>query len=287
MRRLAHHHDLRNIRLYYNRMSKNSPIEWCHHTFNIAWGCVRSSRGCDHCYAENLSARWGYDVWGPGKPRRTFGPKHWAEPIKWNTDTAARGVRERVFCSSMTDVFLNDPTIDREREKLWPLIRSTPHLDWLILTKHPERIGPNLPDAFPKEYPNVWLGVSAEDTAAAWRVRTLAALPAAVRFISAEPLLGSLRGLDLTGIDWVIVGGESGAKARPMELAWARELRDNCLAATPAIRFFLKQLGGHPNKHGHDLAVLDGRRWVEFPESTFDIVERTGRLGVRIRGMPA
>jgi len=253
-------------------VSKNSAIEWTDHTFNLAWGCVEAPYGgCDHCYARELSARYGFDVWGPGKERRTFGETYWKQPLKWDEEAAERGVRARVFCSSMTDVFLNDPIIDRERAKLWPLIRSTPNLDWLILTKHPERIALNVPEAFPGAYPNVWLGVSVENLPAAWRVKMLAKLPAVVRFVSAEPLLGPLQALDLTGIDWVIVGGESGAKARPMDLTWVRDLRDQCSLVGAA--FFLKQLGVVQAKQsgdrgkGDDIAIFPTDLQIrEYPE---------------------
>lgn len=244
-------------------MSTNTNIEWCDHTFNIAWGCIKASKGCDNCYADTLSNLYGFDVWGPGKTRRTFGPAYWAKPLSWDREARKAGVRRRVFCSSMTDVFLNDPIINAEREKLWPLIAATPMLDWLILTKQAQRIGANVPAG---RYDNVWLGVSVEDAAAAWRISTLQRINfAPVRFVSAEPLLGSLAGVDLTGMDWVIVGGESGPRARPMDIEWARELRDEC--TRKRIAFFLKQLGGVGDKRGHEKAILDGRRWTEWPNT--------------------
>ncbi len=115
-------------------MSQLTAIEWTDHTFNVAWGCMKVSPGCQHCYADTLSSRYGFDVWGPAATteRRTFGDKHWAEPYRWNKAAGNAGVRRRVFCCSMCDLFEDHPTIDAEREKLWPLIRATPHLDWRL-----------------------------------------------------------------------------------------------------------------------------------------------------------
>ncbi len=247
-------------------MSEKTGIEWTDHTFNIAWGCFKVSPGCAHCYADTLSRRYGHDVWGPPKTtaRRTFGDKHWAEPLKWNAKAEMDGVRRRVFCSSMCDVFEDHPTIDAEREKLWPLIRATPWLDWQLLTKRPERIAANLPSDWGNGYANVWLGTSVESQDYAYRVEYLKFVPAVVRFVSAEPLLGRF---DLGGqaweIDWLIVGGESGPGARPMDIDWARSLRDEC--ADSGAAFFLKQLGGVRDKRGADAALLDGVRHVEMP----------------------
>jgi protein gp37 len=243
-------------------LSANSSIEWTKHTFNISWGCVKSSPGCDHCYAESWAKRYGWG-WGPGAERRVLSPAYWAEPLKWNAAAAKAGTRDRVFCSSMTDVFLNDATIDQERTKLWPLIRQTPHLDWLLLTKHPERFKANLPDDWGDGYPNVVLMVSVENNDAKWRVDILRKTPAPRRGLSVEPMLGRVNEVALSGIHWVIAGGESGAQARPMHLDWVRELRDRCVESQ--IAFFLKQLGGSRDKRGGEDAVLDDRRWMEYP----------------------
>lgn len=250
-------------------MSERTGIEWCDHTFNIAWGCFKVSPGCSHCYAETLAdKRLGNGVWGPPAttPRKTFGEKHWNDPVRWNRAAEKAGRRARVFCSSMCDVFEDHPTIDAERAKLWPLIRATPHLDWLLLTKRPERIAANLPDDWGNGYPNVWLGTSAESDSYRDRIGHLVKLPARIRFVSAEPLLAPLT-LDeyADDLDWVIVGGESGKQARPMQGDWARSLRDECRRAR--VAFFLKQLGGHPDKRGRESAVLDGVRHAEWPVS--------------------
>jgi protein gp37 len=238
-------------------MSAKSAIQWTTHTFNIAWGCIEASAGCNNCYARTFSKRMGYDVWGVGADRRTFDEKYWKQPLKWDRQARRADRRDRVFCSSMTDVFLNDPIINREREKLWPLITATPNLDWQILTKHPERFKATLPDPLP---PNVWLGVSVEKNDVAWRAEALRVTSPAVRFLSLEPLLGSLHRLSLDGVDWVIVGGESGAGWRPIDLDWARDLRDRCHALY--IPFFFKQVSAlHPT----DEMIPEDLRIREYP----------------------
>lgn len=214
-------------------MAEKTGIEWTDHTFNIAWGCFKVSPGCAKCYADTLSTRFGFDVWGPPNTtgRRTFGDKHWREPLRWNAAAEKAGVRRRVFCSSMCDVFEDHPTVDAERQKLWPLIRATPHLDWLLLTKRAERIAPNLPPDWGDGYRNVWLGVSVESQAYVGRMWELLRVPAAVHFVSVEPLLEPLTlglhvalgqcltmGTRKAWPDWVIVGGESGDGHREMPM---------------------------------------------------------------------
>lgn len=170
----------------------------------------------------------------------------------------------------MADVFEDRDELDPWRKRLWEVIETTPWLSWQLLTKRPENVPQMVPWGNGSWPANVWLGVSVENTAFTHRADRLRELPAAVKFISAEPLLGSLLtsksrrpALDLQGIDWVIAGGESGPRARPMHLDWVRELRDACRGND--VRFFLKQLGGHPNKRGGRHAVLDRRRWRELP----------------------
>lgn len=286
-------------------MAKSTGIEWCHHTFNLAWGCVKVSPGCTNCYAEGQAARFGHDVWGPAATtkRRTMGDAYWRQPLAWDAAAKLAGERRRVFCGSMCDVFEDHPTIEAERALLWELIGATPNLDWLLLTKRPERIASCLPGDWKYGYHNVWLGTSVESQAWTGRINALLDVSAVCHFLSCEPLLGplSLAGsthnfLDVTApwdtethhardcspehgcsdscpeqlpvplanaIRWVIAGGESGSNARPCELEWLRRLRDEC--AEHGTAFFLKQLGGHPNKRGHEAAVLDGARHVAFP----------------------
>jgi protein gp37 len=252
-------------------MGERTAISWTDDTFNPWWGCHKVSPGCDHCYAETWSKRVGQRIWGPPRTttRRLFGPAHWEEPLRWHRAATATGVRRRVFCASMADVFEVHPQLLPEREKLWRLIEATPMLIWLLLTKRPEQIARMLPDDWleaPRQ--NVWLGASAETQHwADLRIPRLLDVPAALHFVSAEPLLGPVdlrrwlgrpRGL---GIDWVIAGGESGPGFRPMDPAWARSLRDQCRDhGTP---FHFKQVGGLTHAAGG--RALDGREWLDVP----------------------
>ena len=257
-------------------MGKDSGIEWCTHTFNIAWGCIEASAGCDNCYARTLAHRYGIG-WGKGAERRVFGEKHWREPLKWDATAKKAGERHRVFCSSMTDVFLNDGTITRERAKLWPLIAQTPNLDWLLLTKHPERFR-GLESEFVSFVPNLWLGVSVEDEENKWRIDLLRRTSARVKFLSIEPLLGDVGDLNLEGIHWVIVGGESGPKARPMHPDWARSVRDQCVAAK--VPFLFKQWGEYA-----PWSSTSDPTWMLNPERDVDMEPyRMRRVGKKSAG---
>lgn len=266
-------------------MARNSAITWTHHTFNPWWGCWKISAGCDNCYASSFDHRLGGHHWGKEFPRRFFGDAHWREPLAWNKDAAARGVRERVFCASMADVFEKragtaGAELDAARERLWTLIQSTPALDWLLLTKRPEamknmlpwtRREPLLGAAGP--WPNVWLGTTVENASYVHRANTLREEPAAVRFISYEPALGPIAdAIDLAGIHWIVCGDESGAGRRPADPAWFRALRDRCEHADVAFHF--KQWAGEPAAGIEGkrvsgkihLPVLDGRVHAAFPE---------------------
>lgn len=253
-------------------MSAGSKIEWTDHTFNPWWGCEKVSPACKHCYAELFAKRVGQKVWGAGVERRLFGDKHWAEPIAWNVAAAKAPQRARVFCASMADVFEGLPSLNAQRARLWKLIESTASLDWLLLTKRPENIASMAPwrDGWPA---NVWLGATVENQQYAdQRIPALLENAAKVRFLSIEPLLGpiDLRRY-LADLDWVIVGGESGGSARPSNIAWVRDLRDQCVDA--GVAFFFKQWGNHaPDAAGNlvrhrrkDHRLLDGRTWDEFP----------------------
>ena len=181
-------------------------------------------------------------------------------------------MRLKVFCASMADVFEDARVLDEPRSRLWRLIEATPWLHWQLLTKRPENVMRLAPwgDEWPE---HVWVGTSIENSRHTFRADLLREIPARTRFISAEPLLGSLflngrpnrRPLDLEGIAWVITGGESGPRCRPMDLAWTSELRDAVLDESERPAFFLKQLGGHPDKRGKEKALLDGRLWHELP----------------------
>jgi protein gp37 len=231
-------------------MAKNSSIEWTHHTFNPWWGCTKISPACDHCYAETWAKRVGQAVWGKDSPRRFFSDTHWKDPLKWNAEAAAEGQRRRVFCASMADVFESRTELLPWRKRLWNLIEVTPMLDWLLLTKRPQNIGKMVPwsDVWPE---NIWLGTTVENQKfAELRLPHLLKHPAKVRFLSCEPLLGSIdlrtwikadRKKTSFGIDWIIAGGESGPGARPMHPDWARNLRDQ--AAKKGVAFHFKQWG--------------------------------------------
>lgn len=259
-------------------MGANTGIEWCDASFNPWWGCTKVSDGCKFCYADTLSRRYGHDIWGPKAERRFFGTKHWQEPLKWNRDAEQEGQRRRVFCASMADVFEQHmlPEVSGKQHEarcvLWETIERTPWLDWLLLTKRPEHIRDMVPVRWLHEPPhNVWYGTSTENQEYAdTRIPELLRVPAVVRFLSCEPLLGpvTLRSTPegqrattvrtwleynqrvqdgtfnpatYSRIDWVIAGGESGPGARPMHPEWARSLRDQCQAA--GVAFFFKQWG--------------------------------------------
>lgn len=241
-------------------MGIKTIIAWTHHTFNVAWGCTKISPGCKNCYADSLSERYGHDVWGPRNLRRTFGAAHWAEPLKWNREAEATRERRRVFCSSMCDIAEDHPTIIAEVKKLWPLIRRTPWLDWQLLTKRTDRYEKILPDDWGDGYPNVWLGTSIENNDYVFRADILRQLPATVRFISYEPALGPLDKIDLAGIDWLIMGGESGPGFRPMDKQWARDIKARCEAAGTA--FFYKQSAAYRTEMGVE---LDGQIVRNYP----------------------
>lgn len=375
-------------------MAENTSIEWTDHTFNPWRGCTKVSPGCANCYADKQSKRNPsvLGVWGPDGKRVVAAESYWRQPLKWNREAERDGVRRRVFCASMADVFedwqgpilsnvpgtelwvtalgeflrpqtalINDQsralamrtqhpaTMDDVRRRLFALIDATPHLDWILLTKRPEnirRMWPKLECGHPcdgyldgtscqggceyKYRHNVWIGTSVEDQPRADEripelLKCLDLSP--VLFLSCEPLLGPVdigwfgvvgpsRSHTAGGhpssldIDWVIVGGESGSRARPMHPQWARDIRDQCQAA--GVPFFFKQWGewspSQPNDvrfrdvridvSGRDVTMtpglwdesdatmfrvgkklagraLDGREWSEFP-GVVDI-ERSGR----------
>lgn len=286
-------------------MAESTGIEWCDATFNPWWGCEKVSPGCAHCYADTLATRYGYgDTWGAGHALRLFDDRHWNQPLRWAARLPAKlDRRPRVFCASMADVFEERDDLDYHRVRLFKLIEETPELDWLILTKRPDFARDWLQANDPWTYPtlsngwktksrdglgwhlpsNIWLGTSIENARYTWRADALREIPAAVRFISAEPLLGSLyegvplpeqewttakvghdqytKWLDLTGIDWLIVGGESAPRARPMHPGWARELRDTCLR-TPLLGAAVV-IDGVPQP-GRDRPAFLFKQWGEW-----------------------
>ena len=242
-------------------MSLKTIIAWTDHTFNPWWGCVKVSAGCKNCYADTLAKKYGeQNLWGVGSVRREFGEKHWRQPADWNAAAREEGRRHRVFCGSMMDWAEDHPQAEAIRPRLWHAIRSSPWLDWQLLTKRSHRIEECLPADWGDGYPNVWLGTSVENMAVADRVRDIVKIPAVVRFISYEPALGPLDELDIGGLDWVIYGGESGPNYREHNLAWPRAMRVKCAAA--GIAFFYKQKSAPRTEMGIE---LDGQIIRQYP----------------------
>jgi protein gp37 len=241
----------------------STKIEWTDEVWNPMTGCTKISSGCDNCYAHTVAQRRTRDIYLKRLPVRDclasrddpFAPRFWPErldlPLKWRTP-------RRVFVNSMSDVFHAHFSVG-QIGMLFDVMNACPQHQFQLLTKRPERAV-----RLAKEFAwteNIWLGTSIENMAVARRADALRATPASIRFISAEPLLGPLDDLDLTAIDWVIGGGESGVGHRPADVAWARGLRELC--ELHSIAFFWKQWGGNTSKSGG--RILDGRTWSEYP----------------------
>lgn len=245
--------------------STHTGIEWTDKTWNPTTGCDKVSPGCLHCYAEALTQRFpknfpnGFDL--------TLHPERLQEPLRWRTPS-------RIFVNSMSDLFHKDVPLDFIKQ-VFSVIHSTPWHVYQILTKRHERLGDLASQLdFPQ---NVWLGVSVENQNYVERLEYLRRVPVSVRFISCEPLLGELR-LDLTGIDWVIVGGESGLKHRRMQLRWVEEIRDQCQNA--GVAFFFKQVGGKTPKAGGRL--LDGVIWDEMPNAWSQHIQKWENVPIKM-----
>lgn len=242
-------------------MGKSSAIEWTDATWNPWMGCDKVSPGCDNCYMFVEQRRYGHDPKVVRRSKTTFNA-----PLKWEDPSL-------VFTCSWSDWFHHKA--DAWRDEAWDVIRRTPQHTYQILTKRPSRIVKHLPADWGDGYPNVWLGVTVESqdyTSRAWQL--VKNVKARVLFLSCEPLLGPV---DLTrcrvnedttanvlpAINWVIGGGESQLGCRPCETEWLRDLQKQC--ADYGVPFLLKQLGGFPDKRGHEKALLDGRRFTEMP----------------------
>lgn len=243
-------------------MGDKSSIEWTEATWNPTTGCDRISAGCDNCYAltlaKRLKAMGNAKYQTDGDPRTSgvgFGvqvhPEALSVPLKWKQPRV-------VFVDSMSDLFHARVPTDFIHQ-VFDVMAKTPRHTYQLLTKRPKRLV-RMAGSLP--WPaNVWVGVSVENGATRWRIDELRKLPAAVRFISAEPLLGPLSNLNLTGVDWLIAGGESGRGFRSVAPEWLTDLRDQCFSAETA--FFFKQWGGaRPKTNGRE---LDGRTWNEMP----------------------
>jgi protein gp37 len=231
-------------------------IEWTEATWNPVTGCSKVSPGCKHCYAERMAGRlraMGAEAYRNGF-ELTLQPEKLELPLQWRWP-------QTIFVNSMSDLFHEDVPTDYVRRVFDVMQRASWHR-FQVLTKRAERLVAL--DAELVWAPNIWMGVSVETAAYVWRIDCLRQTRARVRFLSLEPLLEPLEGLDLSGIHWVIVGGESGPGARPMKASWARSVRDQCLRA--GVPFFFKQWGGVNKKRAGRL--LDGRTWGEMPRTS-------------------
>lgn len=248
-------------------MGKETAIEWADDTFNPWVGCSKVSPACDHCYAEGWAKRAGQPQLWSGERRRTS-DSNWREPVKWNAEAMEHNRRRRVFCASLADVFDNEVPPEW-RASLFRLIRGTPYLDWLLLTKRIGNARRMIEEAISQQstiaprcqdgsapWANLWLGATVVNQEEADRdIPKLLNTPARVRFLSIEPMLGPIDiGAYLPGarwmnheqpmlepLSWVILGGESGGGARHLEVSWARSVRDQCAAA--GVPFLFKQWG--------------------------------------------
>jgi len=250
-------------------MAQKTTIEWTEVTWNPVTGCDRVAAGCDNCYALALSKR--LKAMGAAKYQKdgnpvtsgpgfgvTIHPKALDQPRRWRSP-------KTVFVNSMSDLFHAKVPVSFVRD-IFDVIRETPQHTYQALTKRSHRMA-RLADQL--DWPtNLWMGVSVEDATVTDRIDDLRQVPAAVRFLSCEPLLSALPGLDLAGIHWVIAGGESGPNHRPMDPAWVADIRDQCLEAD--VPFFFKQWGGRTPKQGG--RELDGQTWSELPALPTELV---------------
>lgn len=249
-------------------MAENSEISWTDATFNPWIGCTKVSPGCEHCYAERDNGRRKWvPGWGPGVPRKRTSASNWRNPLLWERGHdafhAATGRHRRVFCASLADVFDNEVPWEW-RYDLFDLIRQTPNLRWLILTKRIGNARKLLPTGFcAEDYPHVAIGATMVNQEEWDRDHDkLMAIPAATRFVSIEPMLGYIRiGSDVGKPDWIITGGESGPQRRPLNMDWVRSMRDQCDGA--GIAFHHKQNGGLRGKDGG--CLIDGVEHKHFP----------------------
>ncbi|MDZ7840868.1 MAG: phage Gp37/Gp68 family protein [Gammaproteobacteria bacterium] len=246
-------------------MTQGSSIEWTDATWNPVTGCTKLSQGCKNCYAHRMAKR----LHAMGQPRYrnnfevTVHHDLITQPLKWSRP-------RRVFVNSMSDLF--HPDVDLQFiQAVFDVMGEASQHNFQILTKRSDRLlelGSIL-----QWHKNIWMGVSVESQEYVNRIRHLQRVPAAVRFLSVEPLLGPISRLPLTGIDWVIVGGESGPKCRLMDLQWVRQIRDRCIAFD--VPFFFKQWGGTRKKSTG--RTLDGRTWDQMPEPN---VKRFRRVAI-------
>jgi protein gp37 len=234
-------------------MGLKSAIEWTESTWNPVTGCTKISPGCTHCYAERMAERlqaMGQDNYRNGF-RLTLQPHMLELPLRWKKPQA-------IFVNSMSDLFHEEVPLDYI-QRVFDVMRRAHWHRFQVLTKRADRLADLRSEL--DWAPNIWMGVSVESDTYRGRIDALRSTAALTKFLSLEPLLGPLHGLDLRDIQWVIVGGESGPGARPMDSAWATDLRDQCRRAK--VPFFFKQWGGTNKKQAG--RILDGRTWDEMP----------------------
>lgn len=237
-------------------MAQASKIEWTEATWNPVTGCTKVSPGCKFCYADRMAKR--LHAMGQERYRNGFQLTLQEDlvdlPLRWRKPRL-------IFVNSMSDLFHKDVPLEFIARCFETMAAASQHT-FQVLTKRPERVA-EIGSALPWP-PNVWMGTSVENANYTWRVRELARVPAQVRFLSVEPLIGPIRRLPLRGVHWVIVGGESGPGARPMLPEWVTDLRDQCVGRE--VPFFFKQWGGvQKSRTGRE---LDGRTWDQMPVNT-------------------
>jgi len=254
-------------------MGDNTTISWAMRTFNPWIGCQKVGPGCDNCYAETWDQRFSAgEHWGPGAPRRRTVESNWNKVRKWQREALSSGLRSRVFCASLADVF--DNAIDPQwRRDLAQLIRETPMLDWMLLTKRIGNVQRMIAEDFGGALPgNVWLGASIVTQAEADRdIAKLLAVPARVRWLSMEPLIEAvaIQPDQMRALDMIVVGGESGGNARHFDIAWARDLLGQ--ARTGGTAYHFKQLSeaDHPRTYEEWDTFPDDLKVREFPAGTY------------------
>lgn len=261
-------------------MASNSSIEWTETTWNPVVGCTKVSAGCKNCYAEKMACRLEAialsmidEGKNPGRAANYIGTinahRHWNGNIHLDHDSVEEPYRWKkprlVFVNSMSDLFQEKVPLDFI-QNVFAVMNNLPQHTFQVLTKRPD-IAADYANCLDWS-PNIWMGTSVEDSRYTHRVHELKIIPAAVKFLSIEPLLGPIPRLPLSGVDWVIVGGESGPGAREVRPEWVRQIRDKCIAR--GVPFFFKQWGGVKKKQTG--RTLDGRTWNQMPDSYKDIL---------------
>lgn len=267
-------------------MAENSNIEWTDHTFNPWIGCIKVTDACKFCYAEEFTGKklkhFG-KLLGVNSGRHFTANSTWNLPRKWNKIASRLKERHKVFCASLADVFEDNDSVKEKRNDLWQLIKETPYLDWLILTKRPENISMFLPEDWNSGYHNVWLGTSIGSNKDYKMIEALLNVKVKVRFLSCEPLIGPIDLKNIPGsagsyyqvlepivgcgdsnrprIDWVIVGGESGLKARECNIQWILDIVKDC--TTYSVPVLVKQLGSNPVYNSRNDNVLKSLKLLD------------------------